>query len=516
MPVNGRVGEEPVLNPPCPPFSKGGRSWLRLLALYSRAHTPPFDKGGLGGILRLLAIPLFFCVISAQAGQLPAEVRQALKQAHIPEHAVGVWVQDVTATRPILAHEAEHAMSPASTMKLVTTYAALELLGPGYTWNTEVYAGGPVEGDVLKGDLILKGGGDPALTLENFWKLLRDVRQQGIREIRGNLVLDTGLYHPENGDPGAFDGRPYRPYNAGPEALLVNFKATRLRLLPEGGKVRVIADPAPAALHVDDRLQSVDGPCTADWDDGVQTAVLKTADQATVTVSGTFPASCGEKSLHLSLFANGDYVYGTFRQLWEEQGGVLRGGMRKGETPADARLLASQDSRPLAEVVYDINKHSNNVMARQLLLAIGALCDHPSTPGGGARVVSHWLASKGLNWNELVIENGSGLSRIERISPEHMGALLVDAFRSPVMPEFMASLPVASVDGTMGRRLNGLGVAAQAHVKTGSLDGVKAIAGYVLDQRGHRIAVVCVINHPNAAAGRAAQDALLEWVYAGR
>jgi D-alanyl-D-alanine carboxypeptidase/D-alanyl-D-alanine-endopeptidase (penicillin-binding protein 4) len=189
--------------------------------------------------------------------------------------------------------------------------------------------------------------------------------------------------------------------------------------------------------------------------------------------------------------------------------------MRKGETPADARLLASLDSRPLAEVVYDINKHSNNVMARQVLLAVGALCDRPSTPGAGARVVSHWLASKGLDWNELVMENGSGLSRIERISPEHMGTLLVDAFRSPVMPEFMASLPVASVDGTMGRRLNGLGVAAQAHVKTGSLDGVKAIAGYVLDQRGHRIAVVCIINHPNAAAGRAAQDALLEWVYAG-
>lgn len=467
-----------------------------------------------GPVLRLLAAGLLFLfsAISAHAGQLPREVRQALKQANIPEHAVGVWVQDVTADRPILAHEAERAMSPASTMKLVTTYAALELLGPAYTWKTEVYADGPVEGDVLKGDLILKGGGDPALTLENFWKLLREVRQQGIREIRGDLVLDTGLYQPRNGDPGAFDGRPYRPYNAGPEALLVNFKATSLRLLPEDTKVRVIADPAPATLRIDNQLRLGSGPCV-DWDESVQTAVQKTPEQTTVTITGVFPGACGEKSLNLSLFANGDYVYGAFRQLWEEQGGVLRGGMRKGEATPDARLLASLDSKPLAEVVYNINKHSNNVMARQLLLAVGALCEHPSTPGSGARVVSHWLAAKGLDWNELVIENGSGLSRVERISPEHLGTLLVAAFRSPVMPEFMASLPVASVDGTMGKRLNGLDVAAQAHIKTGSLEGAKAIAGYVLDRQGRRIAVVCIINHPDAGAGKAAQDALLEWVH---
>ena len=450
----------------------------------------------------------------AHADPLPAPVRAALKQAGIPEDSVGVYVQDVTADRPLLAHRADQPMSPASTMKLVTTYAALELLGPAHVWKTEAWSDGRIEGDTLKGDLILKGGGDPALTLERFWSLLRQLRQLGIRDIRGNLVLDTGIYQPSKVDPGAFDGEPYKPYNAGPEALLLNFKATRFRLLPdaEKGKVRVIADPAPPQLKINNRLQLGEAAC-GDWSEAVQPTVQQSGGQTIVTLSGTFPAACGEKSLHLSLFDNDAYIQGTFRQLWEELGGSLRGGVREGETPLDARLLASIDSRPLAEAVYDINKHSNNVMARQLLLAVGALCERPSSPASGARVIDHWLKAKGLDFAELTIENGCGLSRIERISPEHLGLLLVDAFRSPVMPELLASLPIASVDGTMGKRLNGQEVAAQAHIKTGSLEGVKTIAGYVLDRRGRRLAVVCLINHPNASAGKAAQDALLEWVY---
>lgn len=464
---------------------------------------------------RWLKIALCFFFISAtHAAPLPAPVAKALREAGIPAASVGVFVQDVAARKPLIAYQANQSMSPASTMKLVTTYAGLELLGPAYTWKTEVLTGGTVAGEVLNGDLIIKGYGDPALTLESFWNLLRDVRKLGIREIRGNLVLDNSYFQVAGGDPGSFDNEPYRPYNVMPEALLVNFKTVRFRLVPEAeGGVRVIADPDPARLRIVNRLLAFDGPCN-DWREGVTTEIGKNgSDAVTVLVSGIYPRACGEKSLYLGLFDNTGHVDALFRQLWQELGGTLQGSVREGGATPGARLLASRESRALAEVVRDINKFSNNVMARQLLLTIGREVGGEGSTHGAMRVVDKWLAEQGMAFPELEIENGSGLSRTERITPAHMGWLLREAYRGPLMAEFVSSLPIAAVDGTMKKRLRDHEMAGHAHIKTGSLNGTKAIAGYVHDRKGRSVAVVFFINHPNASAGQAAQDALLEWVY---
>ena len=205
-----------------------------------------------------------------------------------------------------------------------------------------------------------------------------------------------------------------------------------------------------------------------------------------------------------------------FKELWQELGGTISGGWRNGEVPADARLLATAVSASNAELVRDINKFSNNVMARQLFLTLGAeLLKLPGNSERSAEVLRAWLAQKKLDFPELVLENGSGLSREERISAEHMAQLLLAAWHSAVMPELMSSLPLVAYDGTMRRRLRFESIAGQAHIKTGSLSNARTLAGYVLDQRGRRRIVVMFINHPNAAACQAAQDALLEWVYAG-
>jgi D-alanyl-D-alanine carboxypeptidase/D-alanyl-D-alanine-endopeptidase (penicillin-binding protein 4) len=463
---------------------------------------------------RLLALFLFFLAATAQAAPLPAPVAKALREAGIPAASVGVFVQDVAARKPLIAHRANQSMSPASTMKLVTTYAGLELLGPAYTWKTEVLTGGTVAGEVLNGDLVIKGYGDPTLTLESFWNLLRDVRKLGIREIRGNLLLDNSYFQAAGGDPGAFDNEPSRPYNVMPEALLVSFKTVRFRLVPEAeGGVRVIADPEPARLRIVNRVLPFDGPCN-DWREGVATEIGKNGGgEVTVLVSGIYPRACGEKSLYLGLFDNTGHVDALFRQLWQELGGTLQGGVREGAAASGARLLASRESRALAEVVRDINKFSNNVMARQLLLTIGREAGAEGSTHGAMRVVGKWLAEQGMVFPELEIENGSGISRTERITPTHLGWLLLEAYRGPLMAEFVSSLPIAAVDGTMKKRLRDHEMAGHAHIKTGSLNGTKAIAGYVHDRKGRSVAVVFFINHPNASAGQAAQDALLEWVY---
>jgi serine-type D-Ala-D-Ala carboxypeptidase/endopeptidase (penicillin-binding protein 4) len=506
-----------------------------------------------GAIPVLLSLPAF-------AHTLPAPVSHALKRAGIPASATALYVHEIGAPQPRIAVNAKNGMNPASVMKLVTTFAGLELLGPGYTWKTELYVNGILNGDTLQGDLIIKGYGDPKLNLENFWLLTRRLRQTGLRDISGDLVLDNSHFELPNVDPAAFDGKPHRSYNVLPEALLVNYRTLALRLIPQPASktIRVVADPLLGSLDLKNNLTLVGGPCN-EWRDALNTDIRTAANgnvRGMVSLNGSYTSDCGEKTLYLSVHDSADYIHSLFKQLWEEQGGTFRGSVRAGLVPEGIMPLETHQSPPLADIVRDINKFSNNTAARQLYLALG-LTNSPTGTGApgidtsatgtlaargemdnmaatavnvtvkdpdkaratlekSALAMQRWLASRRFSFPELVIENGSGLSRAERISAGHLGALLLSAFRSPVMPEFISSLPIAAVDGTMKKRLNGSAAAGQAHIKTGLLEGVRTMAGYVLDKEGRRVVVVFFVNHPRSGNAQHALDALLHWVYEAR
>jgi D-alanyl-D-alanine carboxypeptidase/D-alanyl-D-alanine-endopeptidase (penicillin-binding protein 4) len=353
----------------------------------------------------------------------------------------------------------------------------------------------------------MQGSGDPKLNLENFWVLLRQLRARGVQNISGDLVLDRSRFTLPPYDPAAFDKRPLRAYNVGPDALLVDFYAMRFILRPEDNKVRFINESTNDNLQVVTQLALGKGGCDG-WRDRLNIRTLP----GRLEISGKYPVSCGEKVLLLSPLPPEIHIEGLFHALWREMGGSLKGKVRTGKVPANATLLAQQSSPPVAEIVRDVNKWSNNVMARQLFLALSG---EEGTPAAAAQRTGVWLHGKGLNFPELVLENGSGLSRKERISAANLNRLLVSAWQSAVMPEFVASLPVAAVDGTMQKRLRGTSAAGRAHIKTGTLDGVKAAAGYVQDEQGRRYAVTFLINHANSGAGERAEDALLAWVAAG-
>ena len=443
----------------------------------------------------------------AAAAQLPAEVADGLRSAGIPLSNVGVVVQEVGAARPSLTMNSHQPLNPASTMKLVTTYAALELLGPAYRWKTEAY----LDGD----NLVLKGYGDPKLNYESFWMLLRNLRGRGLREIRGNVILDRSYFAPVTDAP--FDGELYRPYNVVPDALLVNFKSLRFTFLPNDGKVRVFVEPALPGLEVTNSLRLADGACPEGraFRD-LLGAAFESKPKPRASFTGVYPAQCGEKDFNVALHAPEDYAAGMIRQLWTEMGGTWKGNLREGVVPTGARLVYTHESQPLGETVRDINKFSNNVMARQLFLTLAAeLVGTPALPENASRVIQQWLTLKNIRAPELILENGSGLSRNERLSAGNMAALLQAAWKSPVMPEFVSSLPVVAADGTMRKRMRYERVAGSAHVKTGLLNEARAIGGYVLDRNGKRHVVVMIINHPRAPDTDAVMDALLAWVYNG-
>ncbi len=467
------------------------------------------------------AIVAVYCCLAALAfaadtgSRLPPPVAAALANAGIPDSSVGIFVQDVQTAQAVVAVGEDRALNPASTIKLLTTFAALDQLGPAYQWATEIYADGTLTGDVLNGNLVLKGYGDPRLTLENFWLMLRNLRARGVREIRGDLVLDRSYFAREDADPAEFDNEPTRPYNTPPDALLVNFKALRLQFLPDVERqvLKIIAEPALPQVQILNNI-TLDNERCDDWVGRLKLTAVGDRAGARLLFSGNYSAACGEKERNYSVLGHPQYVHGLFTLLWRELGGSFSGGVRDGTAPPGVRLLLSQQTQSLAEIARDINKYSNNVMARQLFLTLGAIAlGPPASNEKSARAIRQWLASRSLLIPELALENGSGLSRIERISAKSLAQLLLVAQRSSVMPEFAASLPLVAVDGTMKKRLAGADVAGQAHIKTGSLTGVRAIAGYVLDAKGRTMVVVCIINHAKAQSAPAVQDALLNWVY---
>ena len=440
------------------------------------------------------------------AADLPRKSLEALRAAGVPQSSVSAWVQEIGAARPTVSVRAETPMHPASVMKLVTTYAALELLGPAYQWKTEAYLDGE--------QLVLRGYGDPKLNYESFWMLLRNLRGRGLRDLRGDIVLDRSFFGPAQYN--AFDNDVFRPYNVTPDALLVNFKALRFTFVPEPDKgVRVFAEPALPGLEVVNSLKLAGGTCP----DGIRAfrELIQASFQSKpprASFSGVYPLECGERNLNVALHEPAEYVAAMIRQLWGEMGGTWTGTVREGTVSPAARLVYVHESEPLAEIVRDINKFSNNVMARQLFLTIGGeLGGPPARAENAAGAIIEWVKTKKINAPELVLENGSGLSRGERITAQHLGQLLQAAWASPVMPEFVSSLPVVAPDGTMKKRLKGEGIAGSAHIKTGLLSDARSIAGYVLDRRGRRHVVVMIVNHPKAPQADAAMDALLEWIY---
>ena len=454
---------------------------------------------------------------SAQA-ELPASVADALKKVGIPQSSVAIFVQPVDAATPSISHNADKSMNPASVMKLVTTHAALDLLTPNYRWKTEIYKDGSVQNGSLNGNLIIKGYGDPSFKAQEFWRLLMSLQQAGIREINGDFIIDKSHFAKNVGNRKTFDDETWRAYNAEPSAFLVNGRNTSFKFVATDFGVNVTQEFELSEVQIVNNMKLSAGAC-GEWRSRfgytVKTLETKTLDsKSVVTFNGAFSPDCGERYLELSVFDDEKYAFYTFKKLWKELGGKFNGRLKVQEIPMGATKVLEQVSDPLGYVIRDINKWSNNLMARQLLLTIAAEKNGvPATEAKGEAAIKTWLADKGQKIDELVIENGSGLSRTERISAAHLGQLLVAAYHSAIMPELMASLPILAQDGTVKKRLNDSPANGRAHLKTGSLDGVSAIAGYVLDSQNKRQVLVMLINDKNAGASKNAQDALIEWVY---
>lgn len=515
----------------------------RLTAMFYAFDMPRLASWMFCGVLGLGCVaPAAGQALAATRTQLPLEVTQALARAGVPVDAVAMVVAPLppppgTVSRvpepvnpsgeanpmpdpaalappvPRLSWRADVPMSPASVMKLVTTYAGLDMLGPGYFWRTRVYTQGRLQDGVLHGNLLVQGSGDPKLVYERLATLIQDIQHKGVRQIEGDILLDNSIFRLPPHDPAAFDDDPLSPYNAGPDGLLLNFKALVLHFSPDArtGRVHVSSEPPLARLHIPADVPATKGSC-GNWRARLGADF---GQPGQISFSGRYPLGCGEQSWTLAYPDPHDYAPRMFEGMWRAGGGLLSGQARWMDKPASAHLLLTGFSLPLKDIVADINKFSNNVMAQQLFLTL------PLASGGGhgsfeasRNALARWWRERfGLRAAPLM-DNGSGLSRTARISAASLVALLQQAASGPHAEAFEQSLSIAGLDGTtrsMRVRSPGSEAIGHATLKTGTLRDVTAIAGYAYGRSGHKYAVAGLINHPNAGAARPALDRLLEW-----
>ena len=532
--------------------------------------------------------------------RLPAVVADALQRAQLPADALAAVVLPVgqvpsvgrhAGTAPRWAWQADRLMQPASTAKLVTTIVALDRLGPNMRGFTELLSTAPQQGDVLAGDLVLRGGADTELGLPQLWALLAELRWQGIREIAGDIVLDRTLFRPAGPSPrtAPFDAWPEMAYNQAPDALQLNGNLMGIELSSENpaapGQVVARALPPLPGVEIDaSALRLTDRSCR-DWSEDWISPPLRAEPapgRLRITLRGGFPRACTQRT-GLALIDSTALAERHLRWVWQSLGGEWRGTLREAGTPliapvsaaaarqgvaqpaqpqpqpqpplsmaqlppvtapppsalaptgwvapgvawADSlgamppgmRLLARRLARPWGEVLRMTNKQSDNPSARLLYLSLGlaAMADEPAatTADLAARAVTDWLAEHQIPSAGLVVDNGSGLSRMDRISPRQLALMLQAAQGGRWAPELLMSLPVAGVDGSMRNRLKTSPAAGRARLKTGSIKGVVALAGYVPDPQGRWWALAAMLNHEQAAAARPALDALVDWVARG-
>ncbi|WP_229632207.1 D-alanyl-D-alanine carboxypeptidase/D-alanyl-D-alanine endopeptidase [Pseudoduganella violaceinigra] len=495
---------------------------------------------------RLLLATLFAALGASAHAALPEPVARLAAEKGIPENAIGALV--LRGDQVLVSNESSRTFTPASIMKLFTTMVGLDMLGPQFRGRTELRTTGTVAAGVLRGDLVLRGGADGDLTADAFTHMLEKLRTKGIHRIEGNLVLDRQLWQPARADAGAppFDESPEAYYNLIPDALLLNMNLQTLDITSDAKSIKASVLPELAGVRVRSDMQLVNADCGR-WEEGWKIPeYVREGTNLTLVLKGTFPRNCSKTNV-VNVLDRTDYADRLFRATWERLGGRFVGATLEASAEqarafngAPSTLLAEHVSRFLPEIVRDTNKQSDNGLARSIFLSLGSLQSDPdlgshpleepvpmALPGGGeagpaamstnARaelVMRNWLRGHGIDDTGMVFDNGSGLSRVERFSPAQMGGLLKAAQESLWAPEFLASLPIAAIDGNMKRRLKNSPAAMRARAKTGTLKNVAAVAGYVPDANGQQCIVVVMVNHERAGGGngRAIADGVIDWV----
>lgn len=470
------------------------------------------------GIRTLIMISCSLAMLAcSHTSQIPPQtvlqsVQQQLQHADLPPDALAFVAYPLDAPDKKISYQAEKAMQPASTMKLITSIVALEQLGPGFRGKTQLLSYETAQ-EKMTQPLVLKGLGDMDFTLQELWYLLQQAYDQGIRQVPA-IEIDRSWFNPTRLELTTlpFDETPREYYNLLPDALFLQRNMLGIRL--QSGSTGVTGQLYPAVQGLElvtSEVNLTQASCDSWYPHPQQLAFRRQPDRVQLVLQGDFPENC-QKRDYLQLINRVDFSRLLIQQLWQQISGQVSVTVIEQSAPKASVLLAEHHSRTLAEVLRDINKSSDNAITRQLYLSLGA--QQGATTKLTAQLseaqIRNFISSLALDHSTLTLENGSGLSRTERISPDLMAALLQHAYRAEYQAELVSSMPLAGVDGTLKRRLTQPQTQGKARLKTGTLRNVVALAGFVTDQSGQIWVVAAFVNHAKAGRGRPVLDHLIE------
>ena len=428
---------------------------------------------------------------------LPLSFAYAVDFGKIRSDEIGYYVADLSTGQVLAAHREDVAMNPASTMKLLTSFAALNILGPDFRWTTQFRSNAQISNGILHGDLYWVGSGDPVFDQKDLLKMIQEANHSGIRKISGRLVLDKSIWSTV-GTAEHFDDDGEAAFTTAPDAHMLAYKVAWLNVeADDGGKPVVkLEPPMPDVVLNSTVTMRASGACR----DIRHYLKIKT-EGGLIDVTGSLPSSCIGKNIYINILSMDQFVSQSLKAHWTQVNQTrISGDVYKGIAPSDTTVLTQHNSPSLAAVLKTMNKHSNNVVARTIFLAIGVKTGDygQNTIASAERAMRLTFAKNGLYDNEdLIIENGSGLSRRERVTPRFMGEMLKKVYDGPHRDVFVDSLPIAGVDGTLKYRLANVG--PRLKMKTGTLKNVRALAGFWLPEDGGRaLAIVVIVNSPDS------------------
>jgi len=443
---------------------------------------------------------------------LPQAIVEEIRKSGIAKKDVSIYIKEAGRGGKVVASlNAEKSRTPASVIKVLTTYAAVLKLGFDYRWPTKFYTRGRVKNAVLHGDLLIKGFGDPTLNDKDLVKIVSNIRAKGIGRITGNIVIDRSYFKVGNKDNSGFDQHTYSAYNAMPDAMMFNERVSTVCVTPN--KNSAYKKNSDRSYKLLNQLQYVNKPCKGRYSwPGVK--IDKSEVMPTVILKGKISKRCGKRNVCKVLTKPYKSFYYALKEKLQSEGVKVGGTLKLERISQDARDLFTYYSSSLEKIVSKTAKKSNNLYARQLLLLLGAkVYGAPATLGKGRSAIVQILRSKGALGNRaLRVDNGSGLSRVAKLSAKILGDMFDNAY-DRYGSRWMKTLSIAGVDGTIKRRFAGTVVRNRAWMKTGTVKRVKNIGGYVKNKKGKIYTVVILVNSPKSRyRGAKLQNEIIKWL----
>ena len=406
----------------------------------------------------LLFISLLWLNVAFADSDIDA-INKILNRSELSKGNYSLYITNISKRAKVFSYNEQKSFNPASVMKLVTTYAGLQFLGPQYQWKTEVLYKGNIKNKHLYGDLIIRGHGDPTLAYADLSEIIERVQQQGIQYIHGNIILDESFFG-ELQNQDLIDDKKYRAYNVNPKSFVVNENTINFNFSISNEKINIQTFPEIQTLKVINHLKLSEHGCN-EWKDALGYEVNTKSNVTEIIFNGTFDKACDSKDIDLSILSANRLSKELFEKLWKMHGGIIEGDFKNTyQKDVNTYKLYEHQSRPLGLVVRDINKYSQNLIARNLLLTILAENNGvPITENEAGRFVKEFLIKQKFKLDSLEMDNGAGLSRNAKINAEDLTFLLEKAYSGLYMPEFVASLPNMGIDGTLKNRGKKLSVA---------------------------------------------------------